>query len=637
MSSRYQSREAHDTMDIDELSDAEEICTIGDEENSQAKDNNLRLTQAISYLADEGGDDSPLTYMTRVDRIHEALVQKLPRHNHNYDKKLWSKVRAMVLAVRQDFAHTAEQIEPPMAESEYRVPESTLHDVEVLDRVHELPELPKRPTKRTPSQPGKFSPSLPPPDPRQDNVERERGFTYGGPNSEPECWYRDMPASLPFPETFRMAHWESLKIDYDLSKSSKKLSLDGKAVETDVSFHHDALKQYDSLPYYESGSRFKLPHTTSSDYAAIRSMASAAELRKSVKYFNLGNRTEQERKNYVPRLFFPQFGIGKQASPRDSLPSAIRKSLSTTPTRPPRSDAPGVSGSLSATSANARIQAMQDELESLQKSIKRARKSGVDSDTNAPDEPETSTPKRRKTNTTPAASFESSSRAGPAMRKFATQRAEALRSSPQRESQAKGSPDSPGAMALPPLPPTPSRNKEQFPSVATLAHVAIPTKRPVGRPRKSSLPLPEASSSTTTAPYESSPKHVQAQAQAITLTPRKHSLGGNPYTPDSKRVRMSPAAAKPVRSARKSDVRTTPKRVEFMDVPSASDGSDEFIYVSSESDGSDDDGNDGDGDVEDIEVETVARPRGTTTPSKAALAGRASRGDNTMGEKEREG
>lgn len=509
-------------MNTNNLHETEETWTTRGQQDLQRKDNNLRLTQAINYLADEGGDDSPLTYMARVNRIGETLVQNLPQCGQNFDKKLWSKVRSMVSAVQRDFENTAKQIGSP-------------------------PE-------------------------KQYVVELEREFNYGSVYSEPEHWYQDMPAYLPIPETFRMAHWESLKIDYDLSNSSSKLQINGEAAKTNVSFHHDALKHYDNLSHYESGSHFQLPDANPSDYAAICKMTKAANLRADVRHFNLGNRTQQEIKNYVPRTFFPRFGIGKQTSPRDSPASAVRKSLNTTPSKPPRSNTSNVSTSSRIATANARLQAMQQELQFLQNTIKRTSISSLDSNTKGYSDLETPTHKRRKINTNPGTPLRSAPhKTGPALRKFAIQRAQALRSSPRRESLPEGHPGSPGAISPYAKPPSDSRSKTKSPTVATLSHVAIPSKRPPIRTH------------STTAPGLSSPKDAQAHSHVSSLVPhantsnsspvsqRKHSLGNSPYAPSAKRIHISPATARPLRSASRSGASSTPKRVEFINISSASD------------------------------------------------------------------
>lgn len=646
MPSRDHRSETPDTMDLEDLPDAEEIYAIGGQEDSQRRENDTHLTQAINYLAKQGGDDTPITYMSRVNRIDETLVQGLPQGDHSFDKKLWRRLRGMVLAVKQDYEDTDEDTDeeddagPSEKPTESRDPRSK-----------EFSKL------TTPTSLRKPAPSLSTPDVKQDNVSREREFTYGGPGSEIEYWYRDMPPSLPFPETFRMAHWESLKIDFDLSESGKKLKADGKVIETNVSFNHEALKQYDNLHHHESGSRFKLPKISTADYDAVRKMASKAQLRDEVDHFNKGDRKEQEARNYVPRTFLPRFGVGKQgqscflsmnsrktnqsiASPRGSLPSAIRKSLSTTPTRPPRSDATSAPRLPSLVAANAKIQAMQAELDVLRKSGETPRKSGLDRDPEGHDKLNGSTHKRLKTKTTLGAPVSALPRAGPAMRKFASQRTAALRASQERESLAEDSPETIDATPCPP------QNKVVSPTVATAANVVIPVKRPRGLSHSS--PLSEASPSTkatttsppttnarlsphiehfvkrprgrprkSPAPDSSSSSISSSPPSTAALTHRKHSLGNDKYTPVGKRVKTSPAAAKPLRSARKSGVRaSTPRRVDFIEISSAS------------SDSTDED--EEESNVNDFEVETVVRQGNAASLSKAALAGKTSRAERVV-------
>jgi hypothetical protein len=143
----------------------------------------------------------------------------------------------------------------------------------------------------------------------EDNVQRERKFKYGGPDNEVENWYRDFPASLPFPETLMMAHWESLKIDYDLSRPDQD-----NTVETDVPLHHEQLQSYFNLSQYESGSRFKLPKVSKEDQETISRYGTGKKLSEVVDDFYQLTSTQDGAKTCAPRVFLEPFEVGYQSN-----------------------------------------------------------------------------------------------------------------------------------------------------------------------------------------------------------------------------------------------------------------------------------------------------------------------------------
>jgi hypothetical protein len=298
------------TSDIIELSDSEDVYSISDDEPTQEDLNNRRLSQAVNYLNEEGGEDSAETYMDRVGRIHDALLQQLPRQGNAFDQKLYRQVRALVQQAQHDFEDAAAD-EPMLMDSEDELPQyyTPTAAEDALYRADDS-SLPSTPTPAA----GSSMPSSPPRAlaPRRskskDNVEREREFKYGGPKNEVEIWHKDFPASLPFPETLKMAHWESLKIDYDLSCSKEST-----IVETDIPFEHWQLWQYKHLHQYESGSLFKLPAVNEEDQIAISKIGS---LEKSLDAFNSSDQSERLTKDYAPRISLEKFKIGYQRRSR---------------------------------------------------------------------------------------------------------------------------------------------------------------------------------------------------------------------------------------------------------------------------------------------------------------------------------
>lgn len=115
---------------------------------------------------------------------------------------------------------------------------------------------------------------------KRDVGPRVKTWQYGGP-SEVEIWHADMPPFLPFGETIHIARWESQQIELDLARglqgvndankspattpsspvaNASSLSTSkskGKQKATEVApYKRENLRK---LPYYESGTRFKLP------------------------------------------------------------------------------------------------------------------------------------------------------------------------------------------------------------------------------------------------------------------------------------------------------------------------------------------------------------------------------------------
>jgi hypothetical protein len=315
MTSENQGRSAADPSNIMEVSDLEEITSATDEEPTQREMNDRRLAQAINYLEDEGGDDSPATFMDRVDRIDDALLLPLFQQGRNFNVNLWNRVQAMVSQAQLDFDEAAQG---QLLEEDL----SSMSNGEspVLERAEELPEyLTPSAAQALHRKDGRKEKPRPkdsvrePAEEKEEKVRREQKFQYGGPN-EVERWYKDYPASLPFPETFQLEHWESLKIDYDLNQSVKQMKAEGKIVETNLSFDHPALKQYRNLSMYESGSRFKLPKVSESVQKRIDRIGTPERLKKTVEKTNETNNklSKYGKYLYAPRVFLEKLTVGDQ-------------------------------------------------------------------------------------------------------------------------------------------------------------------------------------------------------------------------------------------------------------------------------------------------------------------------------------
>ncbi|KAF1942150.1 hypothetical protein EJ02DRAFT_422390 [Clathrospora elynae] len=321
MASRYQRLPAAHSPELTDISDPED-------EPTQREVNNRRLAQAINYLADEGGDDSPATYMHRVDRLDVTLLQRPPQQGRDFDTKLFRRLRVMVHEVQREFEETVQE-NSTIQENEKDLPEYYTPSAEqLLHRTDDVlePEVRKR------------GGSLSHKREANENVPREREFKYGGPSNEIENWHKDFPTPLPFPETLQMAHWESLKIDFDLSEPAKQLKADSKMVETNVPFNHPAIKQYNTMQRYESGSLFKLPMASQKDQKEIMRIGSV-RIVCDVTRFNKGVGLKDLSKDYAPCIFLdpllPNI-INKKSSLREiPIPTTtqIRSAVNKTPTK----------------------------------------------------------------------------------------------------------------------------------------------------------------------------------------------------------------------------------------------------------------------------------------------------------------
>lgn len=287
---------------IDILDSDDDIWSVSDAEPTQQDLNNRRLTQAINYLAEEGGEDSPATFIDRVSRIDNALLGQLLQQGSAFDTKLYRRARAMVLDVQRDYQDATHDELIQLNSEDYLPEPSTPWTVD--DENSDSDALYRKDDSPTPSPVSREAPhsTISPPDIRRggsdDDVKRQREFKYGGPNNQVENWHKDFPAS-PFPETIMMAHRESLMIDYDLSRPK-----DASIVETDVPFDHPALQAYLNLPQYDSGSRFKLPLVSKENQDLVAHLGNVEEFLKS---YNQNDQSEGLTKDYAPRIALPKF------------------------------------------------------------------------------------------------------------------------------------------------------------------------------------------------------------------------------------------------------------------------------------------------------------------------------------------
>lgn len=554
MASRYYDRAAVPTSDLSDLSDLEELYSVSEEEPTQRDANDLRLTQAINYLAQEGGDDSAATWMHRVDRIDAALLQQLPQRSSDYDRKLYRRLKAMVRDVQREFEEAAAENSGLTMDADDNLPDyhSAYPAVEALYREADEAETPMD------------APSSPPLKPRQrhgklaDKVPREKQFLYGGPNNEVENWYRDMPAILPFPETPQMAHWESLKIDYDLSKPA-----DAKHVENAVPFNHPQLEQYKNLSQYDSGTRFKLPGTTLREQEQINGLGSEQKLKKVVDAFNKGYRNEEITKDYAPRVFLEKFAVGPQSKPFTTLwdgallttdsasPTAIRRSINVTPTKTRRVSniSTSFTGSSKRVAFKRRSPRYSDNYSTTNFPIPAtvAESSALPKATPTRRPP---TPQTRSSQSKAAAAAASA-----AFRRISDARVEALHTTPRRDSA--------------------SATSKQPSTRRVVSAVEVPQKRPRGRPPKASTapkaaqaPAPAPPPTPISAPAPITQSSTKPSTTTKALGKRKRSIGSETYTPDGKRkksIGSEDYTPESVRKRTRAAVASTKKKVNFTD------------------------------------------------------------------------
>ncbi|KAI4713443.1 hypothetical protein J4E89_002423 [Alternaria sp. Ai002NY15] len=295
-----------DHMDISAF---ENVPPVSEEEPTQREINDRRLAQAIRYLDNEGGDDTDSTYMNHVGRIDEDLLQRLPPQERNFDDQLYERAQAMIRQARLEYEEEVAREDSSSSLGGDSPTSMIIEEASESDTPSATQALYRR--GDTPDEPQAMPPKQVPA--AETKVRREERFKYGGPNNEPEKWHKNYPASLPFPETFQMAHWESLKIDFDLSESGRKMKAEGKIVETNIPFDRPELEQYKNLPVYESGSRFKLPIASAEVQEEISKLGTPGSLEEVVEEMNQNDdKVRAGNYKYAPRVFLHKFSAGTQ-------------------------------------------------------------------------------------------------------------------------------------------------------------------------------------------------------------------------------------------------------------------------------------------------------------------------------------
>lgn len=260
--------------------------------------NNRRLKQAIDYMAAEGGGDTPDVYIDRINHMDEMLLQQLPQASAHFDRKLYKRVQAMIRATQREYEDALGYISQLGG-----------HDVDDVSIDEEdLTEL-YTPGAAQALYRGEASPDEPPPPGlrrvgHKGHLELERNYLYGGEGNKAEKWYFNAINTLPFPDTFAMAQWESIMINHDLDDQVKQLKAEGKLVENNVPFRIRILDKYKCTDGLESSSRYTLPESDVGNEETIRSNIDGHIIRLLDEY-NMrspGSDDEKDIYKYVPRV-----------------------------------------------------------------------------------------------------------------------------------------------------------------------------------------------------------------------------------------------------------------------------------------------------------------------------------------------
>jgi hypothetical protein len=317
MAHRYNHPETERTSDLVDLSDDGDLYS-SDDEPEQLGPYGRQLGKALKYLQQQGGEDSPPTFMDRVNRINATLLTQLPRQGHVFDPELYQQVRAMVVQYKRDFDNAVNgsltQLEVDKGWSGSSTPTTSREALYRGDSESPTP-TPEPASATAPREASHEIPARRHLGPLDDNVPRTRRFTYGGPRNELEEWARETPAVFPFGETLMMSHWEGLKVSYDLARG--ELAPDSGVVDTDVPFDHPQLQPYLKLSQYESGSPCKLPLVDERIQDVTSKYGTADRLSRVVDDVCKPYNIDKGSKHYAPRLFLEKFRVGRQG---ESLP-----------------------------------------------------------------------------------------------------------------------------------------------------------------------------------------------------------------------------------------------------------------------------------------------------------------------------
>ncbi|KAL1796887.1 hypothetical protein ACET3X_005427 [Alternaria dauci] len=524
MTFENQGRGAADSPELTDSAGLEEMTATNDEEQIQREANDHRLAQAINYLAQEGGSDSPATFMDRVDRIDNSLLLPLTQQGRNFDVKLFNRVLDMVSQAQLDFDKAAqgdssEEDSSSISDGEFSMPEG----VQGPPKYH-TPSAPEALYRKTEKPVAK----------RRERVPNEHMYKYGGPENEVETWYKNYPASLPFPETFQLADWESIKMDYDLSESVKHMKAKGKIVETHVPFDHPALQRYKTLPSYESGSHFKLPKPSAIVDKEVNRLGTPESLAKVVQKLNQNNDevNAEGQYRYAPRIFLEKFTVGTQVDP-----TTIRHAVNTTPTKL-RTSTIGSNSQRDPANTTRKGPASRTPRQPILKPSTTAISQACEGDIS-----------RSSTKHTDLAPPTSRVRAiSPVVRKIERERATSLERSPRRKS---------GVSTAPPSPDSPTKK-------AAVHKQPVTEKRPGHRAVEPTASVPSKLQSVPESINVATPKNT-------TKTPikRKRSVSEQDYVDDNKRPKSNKS------SVPKSSVKTRAQGTPNKPIPSVPEETDE--------------------------------------------------------------
>ncbi|KAJ4990379.1 hypothetical protein SVAN01_04041 [Stagonosporopsis vannaccii] len=336
MATMHQTRAFTQTPELS-LSDSEDSYSSSDEDMPDREETDQLLRQAHHYVITEGGKDSASLYIERIQRINRSLIHEISRHSYDCDPKLYRRVKQKVDHVLREFE---DAVDPDYSIHHYdQMPEYyTTAAEDVLCRTGSSPVIPGGQNAQNYTKSG-----------GDDDVQRT--YLYGGSDSHPEVWHKNAPASLLFPETIRMAKWESLRIKWDITttgdmESKKPVTSNG------VSYNDPRLARFNCLSQFESGSRFNLPASDSAVEAKVNDFCTVAKLSKAVDAFSQNDKCRRLQGDfeYAPRVFLDNLEIGQQLSPTGRKPPRpalsayaladqttvaddVRKALNTTPTK----------------------------------------------------------------------------------------------------------------------------------------------------------------------------------------------------------------------------------------------------------------------------------------------------------------
>jgi hypothetical protein len=247
--------------------------------------------------------------MERIQRINRSLIQEISQHSYDCDPKLYRRVKQKIDHVLREF-EDAVDADSSVYDYDEMLEYYTAAPEEALYRMDSSPVTPDNTsTQRT----------------KHSKKEFERTYLYGGPGNLPEVWYRKAAASLPFPETIRMADWEGLKIQWDL-ENTEDMEKEQPITGDLVSFSDSHLAHYNSLTQYESGSRFKLPAIDPSVMTEVNKVGTIDNLDKTVADFNQSDRiaeTNGEYK-YAPRVSLNRLDVGQQINSQNCKSSHLQ-------------------------------------------------------------------------------------------------------------------------------------------------------------------------------------------------------------------------------------------------------------------------------------------------------------------------